>query len=54
MQKTHGGPGDAERHVGDLGNVTAGADGVAKIDVKDAQISLLGANSVVGRTMVVS
>jgi len=51
--KTHGGPGDAERHVGDLGNVTAGADGVAKIEVRDAQISLLGANSVVGRTMVV-
>jgi len=53
LGKTHGGPGDAERHVGDLGNVTAGADGVAKIDVKDAQISLLGANSVVGRTMVI-
>ncbi|OXA49934.1 superoxide dismutase [Cu-Zn] [Folsomia candida] len=51
--KTHGGPGDAERHVGDLGNVTAGGDGVAKIDVKDSLISLFGENNVVGRTMVV-
>jgi len=51
--KTHGGPGDAERHAGDLGNVTAGGDGVAKIDLKDVQISLFGENSVVGRTMVV-
>jgi len=51
--KTHGGPEDAERHAGDLGNVSAGGDGVAKIDVKDSQISLVGPLSVVGRTMVV-
>jgi len=51
--KEHGGPGDAVRHAGDLGNVTAGADGVAKVDVKDAQISLGGANCIVGRTLVV-
>jgi len=51
--KTHGGPGDAERHAGDLGNVNAGGDGVAKIEVKDTQISLVGPLSVVGRTMVV-
>jgi len=51
--KTHGGPTDAERHAGDLGNVTAGGDGVAKIDVTDSQISLNGKLSVVGRTMVV-
>jgi len=51
--KTHGGPGDAERHAGDLGNVNAGGDGVAKIDLKYVQISLCGAMSVVGRTMVV-
>src|SRR5687768_5687449 len=51
--KKHGGPTDTERHAGDLGNVTAGGDGVAKIDLKDTQISLSGKLSVVGRTMVV-
>lgn len=49
----HGGPTDKVRHAGDLGNVTAGADGVAKVDVKDAEISLKGDNSIVGRTLVV-
>jgi len=51
--KEHGGPTDSVRHAGDLGNVTAGADGVAKVDVKDAEISLKGDNSIVGRTLVV-
>jgi len=40
--------------VGDLGNVTAGADGVAKIDMNDKFISLNGPMTVIGRTMVVS
>lgn len=42
------------RHVGDLGNVTAGADNVAKIDITDKIISLTGRDSIIGRTMVVS
>ena len=40
--KEHAGPEDADRHVGDLGNVTAGDDGVAKIDIKDKMIALSG------------
>ncbi|XP_027887660.1 superoxide dismutase [Cu-Zn] [Xiphophorus couchianus] len=51
--KNHGGPTDVERHVGDLGNVTAGADNIAKIDIKDTFIKLSGPNSIIGRTMVI-
>ncbi|CAG9801116.1 unnamed protein product [Chironomus riparius] len=51
--KEHAGPDDADRHVGDLGNVTAGDDGVAKIDIKDKMISLSGELSILGRTLVV-
>jgi Cu-Zn family superoxide dismutase len=51
----HGAPEGAKgsRHVGDLGNVTAGVDGVAKIDITDKMISLGGENSIMGRTIVI-
>uniref|UniRef100_A0A3P9KQY6 Superoxide dismutase 1, soluble n=1 Tax=Oryzias latipes TaxID=8090 RepID=A0A3P9KQY6_ORYLA len=52
--KNHGGPEDAERHVGDLGNVTAGVNNVAEIDITDKLIRLSGPDSIVGRTVVVS
>merc|ERR1711872_816568 len=52
-KKEHGGPKDDNRHAGDLGNVVAGADGVAKIDITDGQIPLSGPNSVIGRTVVI-
>ncbi|XP_055383638.1 superoxide dismutase [Cu-Zn] [Condylostylus longicornis] len=51
--KTHGAPTAEERHVGDLGNVTAGDDGIAKIDISDKLISLSGEHSIIGRTLVV-
>ncbi|HVU86975.1 MAG TPA: superoxide dismutase family protein [Pirellulales bacterium] len=51
--KMHGKPGDKERHVGDLGNITAGADGVAKIDIKDSMLELEGPHSILGRGLVV-
>jgi len=52
---THGAPTDdkGSRHAGDLGNVVAGDDGVAKIDITDSMISLTGERSVLGRTMVI-
>lgn len=52
--KTHGAPGDEERHVGDLGNVTADADGKAAINITDKMLSLTGPQSIIGRTVVVS
>lgn len=52
--KTHGAPSAAERHVGDLGNVLADASGLAKVDITDKLASLNGANSVLGRALVVS
>lgn len=54
LAKEHGGPTDAVRHVGDLGNVEAGSNGIAKVDISDKQIQLQGANNIIGRTLVVS
>uniref|UniRef100_A0A914HIE5 Superoxide dismutase [Cu-Zn] n=1 Tax=Globodera rostochiensis TaxID=31243 RepID=A0A914HIE5_GLORO len=51
--KRHGAPNAAERHVGDLGNVVANADGVAVVDIRDHLVALNGVNSVVGRALVV-
>ncbi|KYN19401.1 PREDICTED: superoxide dismutase [Cu-Zn] [Trachymyrmex cornetzi] len=53
LGKDHGGPNDSMRHVGDLGNVAAGTDGVAKVNITDAMIQLSGAHSIIGRTLVV-
>ena len=54
FNKEHGGPEDADRHVGDLGNVTAGENGVANVNITDKMIDLAGPQSIIGRTVVVS
>merc|ERR1711918_105546 len=51
--KTHGAPGDDERHVGDLGNIEPNAEGVAKGEIIDRLVKLEGATSVIGRSMMV-
>lgn len=53
LGKDHGGPQADVRHVGDLGNVEAGADGVAKVNITDKLIQLQGEHSIIGRTLVV-
>ncbi|KAJ3157086.1 hypothetical protein HDU89_002496 [Geranomyces variabilis] len=52
FNQTHGGLTDAVRHVGDLGNVLVGADGLVTLDISTS-LNLSGATSVVGRTFVV-
>ena len=49
----HGSPDSAQRHVGDFGNVEAGADSTVSISLSDSVITLSGANSVVGKAVVV-
>nr|WKK95848.1 Cu/Zn superoxide dismutase [Mesosphaerum suaveolens] len=51
--KEHGSPEGDVRHAGDLGNITAGDDGTATFTLIDSQIPLSGANSIVGRAVVV-
>ncbi|XP_073331002.1 copper chaperone for superoxide dismutase [Pagrus major] len=46
----HGGPGDSERHVGDLGNVVAGPDGRTSFRLEDSQLKVW---DVIGRSLVV-
>ena len=41
-----------ERHVGDLGNVIAGEDGIATYEIEDHLIMLYGDTSVIGRSFV--
>jgi len=46
----HGGPNDTERHPGDLGNITANAEGVAEVNKKADALKL---HFVLGRSFVV-
>jgi len=48
--KNHGGPNSAERHVGDLGNIRANAEGIAEFKIID---SLVKVYSVIGRSIIV-
>ena len=53
FKKNHGAPEDEDRHVGDLGNIVAGDDGVAEGVIVDRLIKLSGPTSVIGRSMMV-
>lgn len=49
----HAGPDAANRHLGDLGNITADSAGNATLDRVDAHLSLSGPNTIIGRSVVV-
>lgn len=49
----HAGPEMRERHVGDLGNITADASGKAHLDVVLSLITFHGPNSILGRSVIV-
>src|SRR5688572_8546296 len=49
----HGGPHDTERHAGDFGNITADASGNGKLEIVIKGITFEGANSIIGRGVIV-
>ena len=54
FNKNHGGPKSKERHVGDLGNITADNNGNVKITLSDNQISLRDKKTnIIGRSVII-
>lgn len=49
----HGGPDNAERHAGDLGNLVANEFGVAHYERLDTMIQLNGPDTIIGRSIIV-
>lgn len=49
----HGGPDSPERHVGDLGNLVADANGHAHYERLDSVIQLAGDATIIGRSVVI-
>ncbi len=49
----HGAPASKERHVGDLGNLTADKDGKAHLDWTDRLIAFEGRDSIIGHGLIV-
>jgi len=49
----HAAPTAEKRHLGDLGNLEADKNGVAKLEVTDSIISFEGPKSIIGRSVIV-
>ncbi|XP_074596899.1 superoxide dismutase [Cu-Zn]-like [Brevipalpus obovatus] len=52
-KKDHAGPLSAMRHGGDLGNIEADANGIARINIVDAKLGQFGADAIKGLGLVV-
>lgn len=48
----HAGPAAEKRHVGDLGNVTANAEGKVTLDYVDKHLAFMGPSSIIGRGLI--
>jgi Cu-Zn family superoxide dismutase len=53
LGKPHGAPTSTDRHVGDLGNITAGEDGAAHLEWLDTHLAFSGPQSILGRAVIV-
>lgn len=51
LQRNHGAPSDRIRHLGDMGNFEAGADGVIHVNHYDRRMSMCGRYSIMGRAV---
>jgi Cu-Zn family superoxide dismutase len=53
LDMEHGAPTDEQRHLGDLGNITADNEGHAHFEWTDGMLALNGPNSIIGRAVIV-
>jgi Cu-Zn family superoxide dismutase len=49
----HAGTSMPRRHIGDMGNIEAGADGGATVDYTDSRLRFEGAHGILGRGVIV-
>ncbi|MCI0706888.1 MAG: superoxide dismutase family protein [Ignavibacteriae bacterium] len=53
MTMPHSAPMSDKRHIGDLGNIEANQEGVAKLDYVDSKLAFEGEASIIGRGVIV-
>ena len=49
----HGAPSDSKRHAGDLGNLDANEEGIARLEFTDTGLTLSGPFSIIGYSVII-